>query len=66
MTLLFVFDLGLLLCIECPVLVFLSICMLLCVRVHLNSHSGSVELGGLFVEVACIGQCEEPGRFVGL
>jgi hypothetical protein len=50
----FVFDLGLLLCIGCPIFVFLGICMLSRVHVHLNSHSGSVELGGLFVEVTCI------------
>jgi hypothetical protein len=41
-----------------------------CEHVHLRSQSGIVCSGGLFgwfvVKIACIGQREEPGGFVGL
>ena len=38
----------LLICIGCLVLVLLGICML-CVHGHLNSHSKTIELGGLLL-----------------
>jgi hypothetical protein len=45
-----VFGLGLLSCTGCPVLVLFGICML-CVHVHLNSHTKIVELGDLFLKL---------------